>query len=745
MHAEDYASKLKFEQQHFQDQEEVHALPEIFHYWSNRHVLPMLQSCGFVNDEDLYVQYLRRAAAACEGLPRFLSIGAGNGDLEVRVAQRLRQGGLHEFVFECLEMTPAMLMRGTELAREAGLQDHLQMVEGDFNHWNPRHQYTGVIANQALHHVMELERLFDEIKRSLHPRGYFITNDMIGRNGHMRWPEALEAMRPFWLELPAEYRWNRVFRRHEEEYINHDCSTEGFEGIRAEDILPLLAERFDFPVFAAFGNLVNVFVDRVFGHNFNASEEWDRDFVDRVHAADEAGIRARTLSPTQMFAVMTPGESAEHRYARGLGPRHCIRQAPPRTGQKAPLRMETTSLRPIGGWGVEFSQQLKVSGGSQPLRFEAQNLPPGLTLSATGLLTGSVQRAGLFSIQIRAEDCAHPPQQCEQRYTLIIREDDRLPTLSLPPRLTLAPGIRNQEYHQPLLGIGGALTVRWELAGGMLPKGISLDGEKGILRGVPARDGVFGFRLNVQDARGSVAEAPMLLPILRQPCELHLILPQVAAGGRWSTRICLANPNPCAGQVALRFRDDDGKPWPLPFEVLRGHDELGSQSSSSYIHAMQPYERITLLTLESGEGDRTGWAEVECVGAVCGYAELCADGIHRAVVPLEVGGQSSILLPFVNRERERTALAVATLPDSPGKTVTLTAWDGAWHQIGTARMALKPGQHRAFHLDEIFPRIQGAEGIVELAAPTGRISAISLQFSPDGTFRLLPALRSRNL
>ncbi|MCW5965352.1 MAG: methyltransferase domain-containing protein, partial [Bryobacterales bacterium] len=252
MQAEDYARKLRFEQQHFQDQEEVHDLPEIFHYWSNRHVLPMLQSCGFVNDEDLYTQYLRRAADACTGgVPRFISIGAGNGDLEVRVAQRLRRGGLSEFVFECLETTPAMLERGRESARQAGLQDHVLMVEGDFNIWNPQHQYAGVIANQALHHVVELERLFDEIKRALHPRGYFVTNDMIGRNGHMRWPEALEAMRPFWMELPTEYRWNRLYHRHEEEYINHDCSTEGFEGIRAQDILPLLIERFDFPLFAA--------------------------------------------------------------------------------------------------------------------------------------------------------------------------------------------------------------------------------------------------------------------------------------------------------------------------------------------------------------------------------------------------------------------------------------------------------------------------------------------------------------
>src|SRR5258706_14141056 len=123
---------------------------------------------------------------------------------------------------------------------------------------------------------------------------------MIGRNGNQRWQEALHEIKRFWREMPVDYRLNGALSRYEEEYINHDCSTEGFEGIRAQDILPLLIDRFDFPLFIAFGNVINVFVDRVFGHNFDLNGEWDRHFIDRVHAFEEQAILNGNLTPTRM-------------------------------------------------------------------------------------------------------------------------------------------------------------------------------------------------------------------------------------------------------------------------------------------------------------------------------------------------------------------------------------------------------------------------------------------------------------
>ena len=60
----------------------------------------------------------------------------------------------------------------------------------------------------------------------------------------MRWPEAYGVLSELWKELPETYKYNHQLKRLEIEYENWDCSTEGFEGIRSQDILPLLIETF---------------------------------------------------------------------------------------------------------------------------------------------------------------------------------------------------------------------------------------------------------------------------------------------------------------------------------------------------------------------------------------------------------------------------------------------------------------------------------------------------------------------
>ncbi len=321
-----YQAKIKQELAQFKEVENIHDLPDIYHYWSNKYLTPMMMELGFSTIDEFYAKYLLESAERSnKELPRFVSIGAGNCDTELRVAKLLRGYGLTNFMFECLELNPHMLVRGREDALAQGIAEYMLFIEADLNTWQPTAQYSGVIANHSLHHVVNLEGLFDSIKASLEPTGYFVTSDMIGRNGHQRWPEALARVNEFWQELPHNYQYNHLLQRHEPTYINWDCSSEGFEGIRAQDILPLLIERFDFQLFLGFANVVTPFIDRCFGHNFDASAEWDRDFIDRVHAVDENGFRSGEIKPTQMLAVMTPGPAPKPVSARGIMPTMAVR------------------------------------------------------------------------------------------------------------------------------------------------------------------------------------------------------------------------------------------------------------------------------------------------------------------------------------------------------------------------------------------------------------------------------------
>jgi len=322
----DYSDRLQNEQAFYKDCLEVHQLPDIFHYWSNKYLAPDMHRFGFSNPDDFFAYHILESMATPNRQnTRILSIGSGNCDLELAMAKKFVGQGYNDFIFECLDINKDMFERGREAAEEAGLAGQFRFTRGDFNKWSPERKYGIVLANQSLHHVLNLEGLFDAVRQSLEPDGLFLVSDMIGKNGHMRWPEAMERLKPFWDELPVDYRNNRLLNRYEDQYINHDCSTHSFEGIRSQDILPLLLKKFKFKFFFPYGNMIFVFIDRPFGHNFDASAEWDKEFIDRVHARDEDCFLSGELKPTSMLAVLTTREVTTILRNPGLTPQHCVR------------------------------------------------------------------------------------------------------------------------------------------------------------------------------------------------------------------------------------------------------------------------------------------------------------------------------------------------------------------------------------------------------------------------------------
>lgn len=305
-----YGSRVAAELSRFRDETDIHALPPIFHYWSNRYLRPKLESHGFSHPDAFFVANIEaccdRAAAGAERERRIISLGAGNCDTEVRLARALVDRGRSDFVIECLDLNDTMLDRGRAFAADQGVAAHVAPIRGDFNVWQPDKSYDCIIANQSLHHVLALEHLFSGVAAGLAPHGRFVVSDIIGRNGHQRWPEARAIVDEFWSELPSSHRYHRQLRRQEEKFLDWDCSISGFEGIRAQDILPLLVERFAFEMFIGFANVIDPFVDRGFGPNFSTDSAWDKSFIDRVHARDEAEMTAGRIKPTHMFAVMRP-------------------------------------------------------------------------------------------------------------------------------------------------------------------------------------------------------------------------------------------------------------------------------------------------------------------------------------------------------------------------------------------------------------------------------------------------------
>lgn len=333
--ARTYEEQLQEQIEQYRDTEEMHDLPEVFHRWSADYVGPGLRAVFGVSDiNGFYVEAFLAAARQQEGAPVFLSLGCGDGAVEIGIARTLVERGVERFRFVCFDLSDVLLER-FRAAMPAGLADRFELVSGDLNAASfetilgqdvTRGRFDAIMANHSLHHIVDLEGVFRTAYDNLAEHGIFVTGDMIGRNGHMRWPEARLFVEFFWPFLSQRQRRNVLLRRDERRFADHDCSTEGFEGVRAEEVLPLLLRQgFEPARFFGFGGMVDVFIDRCFGPNFSVEDADDVFIAGRIGFLNEVLLDAGLVKPTMMLAWFTKRAGQEVCY-RGRTARSTVRE-----------------------------------------------------------------------------------------------------------------------------------------------------------------------------------------------------------------------------------------------------------------------------------------------------------------------------------------------------------------------------------------------------------------------------------
>jgi SAM-dependent methyltransferase len=298
-----YDDQVREQIEQYRDTEDMQALPASFHLWSPEFILPGMERVFGVGDINLfYVSAFIAAARHNPEVPAFASMGCGDGVVEIGIAGTLRQRGIKRFRFVCYDLSEILLDR-FRAAIPPDLVESFELVAGDLNNKIIDTKFDAIMANHSLHHMVDLEGIFNSIHENLTEHGIFVTNDMIGRNGHMRWPETRLFVEYFWPFLSMRQRHNVLLRRVEHGFIDHDCSDVGFEGIRSQDVLPLiLARGFHAWKFMGFGGMIDVFVDRCFGPNFDTTDPDDRFLLHHMSVLNDILLDSGLTKPTIMLA-----------------------------------------------------------------------------------------------------------------------------------------------------------------------------------------------------------------------------------------------------------------------------------------------------------------------------------------------------------------------------------------------------------------------------------------------------------
>jgi large repetitive protein len=166
---------------------------------------------------------------------------------------------------------------------------------------------------------------------------------------------------------------------------------------------------------------------------------------------------------------------------------------------------------PVGTVGVPYSKQFQGAGGcgpGLPYQYKILNggLPPGLSLSKSGLISGTPTQAGSWSFWVELSDEDPPsqawclPGKAEREFTINIIAGLTITNSSTPP------GTVGTAYSVDLNADGGG-TQSWSVVSGALPAGLSIDAGSGVISGTPSQAGSFAFSVRVSDGTRSNTKA----------------------------------------------------------------------------------------------------------------------------------------------------------------------------------------------------------------------------------------------
>lgn len=289
-------------------------LPPIFHYWSNRHVAPILARFGFGSPEDLYFRAIREHAAAHPGPVSVASFGSGAATLELELLARLRSNGL-DIRFACFDLNRNLMARARAAAQSAGLSDRFEFHLADCDRIRSAGTHDILIINQFLHHVRNIEGFCAMLRRSLAQHGAVLSCDVVGRNGHLPWPSVYRQVQSNWRSLREEQRFDRHFGARRDAYQPVDHAAYSNEGVRAQDVVAALAKELAFEIFITYGAAVMPFVERRIGFNLDPANSDDCGFIDRIATEDAEAIAAALYPASNMIAVLRhPDHARPQRY-----------------------------------------------------------------------------------------------------------------------------------------------------------------------------------------------------------------------------------------------------------------------------------------------------------------------------------------------------------------------------------------------------------------------------------------------
>ncbi len=220
------------------------------------------------------------------------------------------------------------------------------------------------------------------------------------------------------------------------------------------------------------------------------------------------------------------------------------------------LTVTTDASLPAATAGVDYSQALAAIAGTSPYTWTltSGSLPPGLTLSSAGLISGRPTTPGDFNFTVQVLDSAGV--SASKALSISVAQALRITSADQMPAAVVG-----QPYSQRFAVAGGSPPYRWTVAAGALPPGLALDETTGNLSGTPSAAGDSAFTIRVTDGSGGAVSTQFSIRVTVSalPALQMAGLPDTANSlDQPALTLTLERPYPVAlsGQLTLSFEPD---------------------------------------------------------------------------------------------------------------------------------------------------------------------------------------------
>jgi len=176
----------------------------------------------------------------------------------------------------------------------------------------------------------------------------------------------------------------------------------------------------------------------------------------------------------------------------------------------APLSISTTSLAHATAH-AGYSQTLHAAGGVPPYSWgiAAGSLPSGLSLAASGAITGTPTVHGVFNFTVGVADSQTTPATDTKALSISVSPQPLIISTTFLPHAVV-----HVAYSQTLSAAGGVPPYSWGIAAGSLPSGLSLSAASGAISGTPTATGTTSITFRVTDSQTLPASATKTLAVV---------------------------------------------------------------------------------------------------------------------------------------------------------------------------------------------------------------------------------------